>query len=94
MRAMINYAVIQDGIVVNIAVYDHAQENEKLRVIPDMMPVAVGDHFTNGAFYRNGEKVLSYMEQIEDEHNKELAELIEEVYTQDMNEIFGDGGDE
>ena len=58
-----NYALIKDGIVVNIIWLSASNANEfPSAVATSGMPVRVGDTYTDGVFYRNGERVLSALE--------------------------------
>ena len=57
-----NMARVENGIVVNIESFPYnAAENESLINCGDV-PVAVGDTYTDGRFYRNGVKVLTPLE--------------------------------
>lgn len=55
-------------------------------------PVAVGDTYSDGRFYRNGHLVLSALEAQheadEAAHLAELGALIEEIYSEDL-EVIG-----
>lgn len=56
-------AKIENGIVVNVIwCSDSTSESE---VLKDTMnrPVAVGDNYENGSFYRNGAEVLTSLEE-------------------------------
>ena len=57
-----NMARIENGIVVNIEW--HSSKTEATNTLVDCgdIPVFVGDAFENGAFFRDGVKVLSPLE--------------------------------
>ena len=58
-----NYALIKDGIVTNIIWLSPSNANEfPSAVSTNGLPIRVGDTYTDGVFYRNGEKVLSALE--------------------------------
>jgi len=58
-----NYALIESGVVVNI-IYLHPQNASEFPAIPmGDVPVAIGDTYSDGAFYRDGVKVLTATEQ-------------------------------
>lgn len=55
-----NYAQIQDGVVVNVIYIHPAQEAEFPDCVPlDDIPACIGDIYTDGKFYRDGEEVKS-----------------------------------
>lgn len=57
------YAVIEDGVVVNvIALTDEAAGDFPNAVPMGDIPAGIGDTYENGAFYRNGAKVLTHAE--------------------------------
>ena len=64
-----NYALIENGIVENI-IYLHPMNAEDFpnAVSFDEIPVAIGDEYRNGQFYRNGEivKEVSTFAEMED----------------------------
>lgn len=61
-----NFAVVENGIVVNIAwgmVYGTASDSV---VQIDDLAVHIGDTYVDGVFYHDGERVLTMQEQMED----------------------------
>lgn len=63
-----NYAVIENGMVSNL-IWLHpmnASEFPDAVSIGDV-PVHIGDTYSDGVFYRNGERVLSLVEQRQNE---------------------------
>lgn len=93
-----NMASIENGIVSNILwCADREPETDRLIDTADL-PVAIGDSYENGKFYRNGEEVLAPLQEalkknIELEAENEtllndMAQMIEEVYASDM-EMMG-----
>lgn len=60
------YAVIQDGIVVNVIWLDPSNADD----FPDAVPVGevsaeIGDNYADGAFWRDGERLLTPLETAE-----------------------------
>lgn len=54
------YALIKDGIVSNIIWLYPGNASDFPNAVPcDDLPVAIGDTYADGAFYRSGEKVMS-----------------------------------
>lgn len=58
-----NMALVENGIVVNVLwCSDRALETETLIDTADR-PVGIGDTYTDGKFYRDGEEVLTPLEE-------------------------------
>ena len=57
-----NYAVIENGVVVNVIVGPLPEGMEGVAL--NDRPVAIGDSYTDGVFTRNGEPVLTPAERI------------------------------
>jgi hypothetical protein len=58
-----NYALIKDGVVTNLIWLSPSNAQDFPNAVPtNGLSVRVGDTYTEGAFYRNGEKVLSALE--------------------------------
>ena len=75
-----NYAIIKEGTVTNII---HAQSVSSPSAVPTYgTPVAIGDTYDNGAFFRNGEKVLTAAEYLQNKLDMAIAER------QDMQEAL------
>ena len=70
---MHNYGIIQNGTIVNIAVYlDRTAKNMTgLVMIPEGLSVQIGDYYEDGKFYRDGEVIRSR----EDILSEQLAEM-------------------
>ena len=67
--------IVTDGIVSNrIWCSDYTQETETCKDTKDR-PVAIGDSYESGKFYRNGEEVLTPLE----EARKQLEEIALEL---------------
>lgn len=64
-----NYALVENGIVTNI-IYLHPMNAEDFpnAVAMENLPVAIGDEYKSGQFYRNGEivKEVSTFAEMED----------------------------
>ncbi len=59
-----NMARLEDGTVINVEwVSDETVETDTFVNLGDV-PAMIGDTYTDGAFYRDGEKVLTALEQL------------------------------
>ena len=67
-----NMARLDNGIVTNVEWWSDATEDTDALVSVGDRPVAVGDAYADGKFYRDGEEVLTLLE----ETQKELADAI------------------
>ena len=57
------YAYVENGVVTNLMwLYPHNESDFPTAVRTEGLPVQVGDTYENGAFYREGEKVVSDLE--------------------------------
>jgi hypothetical protein len=73
-----NYALIADGLVVNIISLNPANAAEFPASVPlGDRPVGIGDTYQNGVFSRDGEPVLTYAERLEAEVAEYDAALTE-----------------
>ena len=63
-----NYALIVDGVVENLIWLYPGNTDDFPEAIPTGdVPVAIGDAYADGVFYRNGERVLTREEQLQAE---------------------------
>lgn len=58
-----NYAIVENGIVINI-IWLYPSTPFPNAVPCGDYPVAIGDTYENGRFYRNGELILSPLEEM------------------------------
>ena len=75
-------ALIEDGVVTNMLwCSDSEPETESLIDLADR-PVAIGDTYSGGKFYRGGEEVLTALEEAlkENAEYKNLIASLSEVY--------------
>ena len=86
-----SYALVEDGIVTNIISLDSRNASDFPNAIKTAdRPVAIGDTYTDGKFYRNGEEVLTALEiaQLESETYKTALQTLgvntEEVATDEV----------
>ena len=57
------YAYVEDGVVTNLIwLYPHNENDFPTAVRTEGLPVRVGDTYEDGAFYHEGEKVISDLE--------------------------------
>lgn len=86
------YALVEDGIVTNIISLDSRNASDFPNAIKTAdRPVAIGDTYTDGKFYRDGNEVLTSLEaaQLESETYKTALQTLgvnteEEVATDEV----------
>ena len=85
------YALVEDGIVTNIISLDSRNASDFPNAIKTAdRPVAIGDTYTDGKFYRDGNEVLTALEivQLESETYKTALQTLgvntEEVVTDEV----------
>lgn len=79
-----NYALIENGVVVNIIwLHPHNESEFPNAVAMNDRPVGIGDTYDGADFYRDGVKVLTPLE----EAQAQIAEL--EAYHAAMQEVIG-----
>ena len=74
-----NYAIVENNIVVNIAVANEPLNENWIYV--GELPVTFGDIYNNGNFFHEGEQVLTVLEQLQ---------LKNEQYIEVLNILLGE----
>lgn len=70
-----DYALIENGVVENIIwLYPQNAADFPNAVAMGDVPAAIGDRYTDGVFYRDGERVLTLQEQMQKAMQEALAE--------------------
>lgn len=86
------YAMVIEGKVTNIIEMDKRNEQYfPSTVYTGDRPVSIGDTYIDGKFYRDGQEILTPLEESQAEVEsltKELASAVEEVYKTDL-EVIG-----
>ena len=76
---VVNYALIENGIVTNIIWLYPGNASDFPNAVPlGDVPAGIGDTYADGVFYRDGEKVLSAVEQAQKtiaEYETALSEI-------------------
>ena len=82
-----NMALLEQGAVINL-LWCSDQEPETERLVDcGERPVCLGDSYTNGKFYRDGQAVLSEAESMRARNAQlmdAMAQMVEEVYESDL----------
>lgn len=85
-----NMALLENGLVTNILWCSDREPETDTLINCGELPVGIGDSYRDGAFYRDGEKILTAYELLE-KQNAELvdamAAMVEDIYTSDVAEI-------
>ena len=69
-----DYALIENGVVTNVIWLYPGNADDFPNAVPmGDIPAGIGDTYTDGVFYRNGERVLTLQEQMQ----KEAADMQE-----------------
>lgn len=72
----VNYALIENGVVTNIIWLYPGNASDFPHAVPcGEYPVAIGDTYTDGVFYRDGERLLTPVEQAQAE-NADMQEAL------------------
>lgn len=92
-------AVVNDGVVSNIIWCSDSEPETDTIINPADRPVAIGDTYSDGKFYRGGVEILTPLEEAQEQleclsaQNAELldamAAMVEDVYQSDTEIIGG-----
>lgn len=95
-----NMAVITDSIVTNVIWCSDSEQETDTIINPADRPIAIGDTYSGGKFYRDGVEILTPLEEAQEQlesltaQNAELldamAAMVEDIYNQDVSEIGGE----
>ena len=90
-----NMALLESGVVTNLLWCSDGEPETQVLIDCGELGVAIGDSYSDGAFYRDGEKLLTAYERLEMQTAELLgtmAAMVEEVYESDLT-VFESGGD-
>ena len=74
-----NYALIENGLVTNLIWLHPGNAEDFPSAVPlGDVPAAIGDAYTDGAFYRDGVKVLTAVEQAVADVLSEIERALDE----------------
>ena len=82
-----NMALLEQGAVINLLWCSDQEPGSERLVDCGERPVCLGDSYTNGKFYRDGQAVLSEAEALRAQNAQLLdamAQMVEEVYESDL----------
>lgn len=92
-----NMAVITNGVVTNVIWCSDKEPETDILVAPGDRPVGIGDAYSDGKFYRDGEEILTPLAATRKENerlaaeNAELLEamatMVDDVYNQDVGQM-------
>lgn len=85
-------AVVDDGVVSNIIWCSDSEPETDTIINPADRPVAIGDTYSDGKFYRGGVEVLTPLESLSAQNAELLdamATMVEDVYQSDTEVIGG-----
>lgn len=86
-----NMARIENGIVINVEwCSDRMAETDTLKNVEDRS-VGIGDTYENGKFYRNGEEVLTPLEEALKKNAEYEAAIAESVPLSDLTAAYQEG---
>lgn len=75
-----NMALLENGLVTNILWCSDREPETDTMINCGELPVGIGDSFQDGAFYRDGEKILTAYELLE-KQNAEYEAALSEIET-------------
>ena len=85
-----NYALIENNIVTNTIWLSQTNAHKFPNAIYyGEIPVAIGDMYDGEHFYRNGKRVLTYLEELEEELEdmREALKVLGVITTKEQEEI-------
>ena len=88
-----NMALLENGVVTNLLWCSDGEPETENLIDCDERPVSMGDSYSGGKFYRDGQAVLSETEALRAQNSQLLeamAAMVEEVYESDLA-IFEEG---
>lgn len=71
-----HYALVENGVVTNLIWLYPGNAADFPSAVPlGDVPAAIGDSYENGVFYRDGNRVLTFSEEIQ-KRNQDMAEAL------------------
>ena len=85
------YALVENGVVTNIISLNDRNASDSPNAVKTYdRPVGIGDTYTDGKFYRDGEEIFTPLEIANNEIDsltQQLGEAVEAIYQADMSVI-------
>lgn len=78
-----NMALLENGVVTNLLWCSDQEPETDTLINCGELPVGIGDSYIDGAFYRDGEKLLTAYELLEKQYAElvdAMAAMVDEVY--------------
>lgn len=85
-----NMALLENGLVANILWCSDLESETDGMVAYGEIPVKVGDTYSAGKFFRDGQEVLSEKDRLRvqnEELIETMAQMVEDIYASDLAEI-------
>lgn len=85
-----NMALLENGLVANILWCSDQEPETGDMVAYGELPVKIGDAYSAGKFFRDGQEILSEKDRLRAQNEELLetmAQMVEDIYASDLAEI-------